>query len=115
MSECIICNKPFLPDEVYCFEESPVFVTPVCPDCWLKLSKKHQPHLDNESVDAGVKCDCAGCGYWKRTKTDSVSVGALTLSRHNDKIWIGVDGGEGSEFDEKAVETALREFYDKNF
>ena len=68
-----------------------------------------------QSVDAGVKCDCAGCAYWKRTKADSVSVGALTLSRHGDKIWIGVDGGEGAEFDEKAVETALLEFYDNNF
>jgi hypothetical protein len=66
-------------------------------------------------LDAGVKCDCAGCGYWKRTKADSVSVGALTLYRIKNKIRIDVDGGEGAEFDEKAVETALLEFYDNNF
>ena len=56
MSECIICNKP-LKDEVYCFEELPISVTPVCPDCWLKLSKKYQPHLDSESVSV-----CSVCG-----------------------------------------------------
>ena len=44
-------------------------------------------------------------------------IGRFRLSRgyNPERIWIGVEGGEGGDFNEEELEKLIAEFYNENF